>query len=1676
MAKRIYTTDSRLVKYAAISGAIGIPTIVLIFYFLASLGTLTITGMSGDIICTGAADNPCVGYINFTNHEDWFMYPGNWSEGLVENGSVDNLKFYRSWGTGWREINLSDNCKGTWCGAPDNSGNTKYSIAFRKDRNYSIKYEFIKLDPSENVRINFVGETQIYYGLNGESLQKSYDNKTKTLSFNSKIDGTKKISMSLQTAQVENVIYGKNRTIAIFNIENNYGDYPLDLILGSMQLINLDTNETFDREYYFKYQKSTGFSDVPVYKEICAKEILENKTEIDQGCAQIFDHFYHKENFGLFDINKSEVSHKGNSTIAIVMDVLPRERGEWLPTYMGILSPEFASWQESWNTNIAHGYTFEDISTNLPDIIGAKNGVKINTPSNITGCYGNGASFVAGDSDYFNWTSSPLNEGANITFLIWINSTDFSANQFLFGKYQTQGETWGRFNTRQFTVAVYAPAEQIASSNATSLSDNYYHPYIAQYGSMGMYLWQNGVLVGYSSTTQAPSSDYNFFIGGRMQSGGAIDFGTFHADESYVWSRYLSESEIVGLNNSGSCLTYVADFDNAPFQVEILAPPNGTKFTEQIQLTFNVSDDVNTTFTTQVYVNTSGWTLNVTNSSTLNATATNMSIGLHNGANLVGVYAIDYLSQTNYSTNRTYFLDTINPAGEYAPSSDLSGIYSRNFTFINASFSDNHLSTIMLEFDGANESFASTAGNSSWSNKTNLADGNHTARAWANDTFGRYTFLGVLNFSITANAPGIAFTSPTKNNATAFDSTLQTWIEANVSINATNRVATTFTLFNSSGLVNQTIYWDATNFTNWTGLPDEAYYYNVTVNQSTGSQNSTETRVAYITKFRLFINNVEGNTTAELNSTLSIIANSTAGLPSICLDVIHPDYGNNYSCSSSLNLNVSIPYFRNLNFSDSNTSKVITHSSFSRDDLNFSAHQYDEVDSLTINATGVQNPYDLILFLANTTPDTSNQTQYEPLIDRFFQGYLNGSDILVSQFYDNSNAENLSFAAGGDQYLYFLVDDILATRNLGMFYFDVVGYVFGFDYTEGNSTTGYEGFENYSNIYTVNTNAQLDVSGVIMPKNTTQFRDYYDTFSDGVVNQNLWTNTTCTVAGSTTNCVDETGGQLRIQTTLADPYGSGTSQVASLDLSRFESDSINLSIVVAYDGTEHSTGETTGNASLAFGGLYIWNLTTVDAIQPFSGESADASLIFQLTKINRTFWGARIWGTENATGDGSPSSPSQKTYSGTLKYIPVTSSTLLAETTATKCGNCGGSSVFMYINEVNYTQWTRENSTVISQSVYDTSGNLDSATAWLWGVNANGESISFYLSPDNGNTWEAVSNGVSHSFSATGSNLRWRADFNITGSDNRNSTTQLWKVNISIPSDSPSNITFDFGDDGTVDDSLATGDLTTLQQANLSYMNISNAIISANQFTNLGDPLPHTYKIPLVVHSDSRGIVEIKNISLKYDPNPIVLNASRILAVIVNGTNRTSFSIPIAFANSTGVGAQTNFSDIRFDYAGGNKTILLRLHDPLYTLNKTFNATEFYSRWDYSFIPDAVNYIFFGPQTPTSKNVTPYGQNNNTAILNITNLGYNEGNATLSIYLNGTISCVNTTLSLTQNKTDGVIINQSWTDLLNLTYLQSTDVYLWSDYSCNYSNWYIYNPQLYFRQCYYGGVCSTYLP
>ncbi|MGV9141445.1 MAG: hypothetical protein ACOC1X_00745, partial [Promethearchaeota archaeon] len=155
-------------KYLGGAGTLAVAT----FLFLSLSGSISITGIAGSEQCAGTHDDSCYAYINFTANEDVFLYktdydPWGRNISLVNfSNKLKDWKIQRSWGDGWRDINLKEGCTGSWCGCDwCRANNTaEFSYAFRENRSYEIRIVAYKENSSDDVKWNLFNT----YGTSGE--------------------------------------------------------------------------------------------------------------------------------------------------------------------------------------------------------------------------------------------------------------------------------------------------------------------------------------------------------------------------------------------------------------------------------------------------------------------------------------------------------------------------------------------------------------------------------------------------------------------------------------------------------------------------------------------------------------------------------------------------------------------------------------------------------------------------------------------------------------------------------------------------------------------------------------------------------------------------------------------------------------------------------------------------------------------------------------------------------------------------------------------------------------------------------------------------------------------------------------------------------------------------------------------------------------------------------------------------------------------------------------------------------------------------------------------------------------------------------------------------------------------------------------------------------------------
>ena len=277
-----------------------------------------------------------------------------------------------------------------------------------------------------------------------------------------------------------------------------------------------------------------------------------------------------------------------------------------------------------------------------------------------------------------------------------------------------------------------------------------------------------------------------------------------------------------------------------------------------------------------------------------------------------------------------------------------------------------------------------------------------------------------------------------------------------------------------------------------------------------------------------------------------------------------------------------------------------------------------------------------------------------------------------------------------------------------------------------------------------------------------------------------------------------------------------------------------------------------------------------------------------------------------------------------------------------------------------------------------------------------------------------------------------------------------------------SNLRIDFGTDGSYE--YEGLDITL----NDTEITVDLNTTSVNNYKN--SPLCSTSScvIPVSFSVTQGGIINYDNIYFIQNLSQLNLNETVFQDILSGTINEQNISMNIEAING-----QININDIDFDYLGGNDTIdVFSWEQGNRSNNDTLGIINYFSNWNYSF-PSFINWLEFIPFTSMSKNITPYGQSADRPILNITNLGFGGMNSNFSIYLNETDSCVNLTISNTSTKTDGTMLTVSWLTLLtDFGYLETGALWMWADYGCNDATWRLWQPELSFRSCCEDCICS----
>ncbi|GAH29476.1 unnamed protein product, partial [marine sediment metagenome] len=196
-----------------------------------------------------------------------------------------------------------------------------------------------------------------------------------------------------------------------------------------------------------------------------------------------------------------------------------------------------------------------------------------------------------------------------------------------------------------------------------------------------------------------------------------------------------------------------------------------------------------------------------TNLSVQSCTANFTDVVSAEASNTWIVYINDTSGNEN-SSSVTFNKDTAAPA--VTINSPLNQTYNTNSITFNVTATDGggiSSCSYSLNAGATNTSLKDSAGDYYTDTNSSMTQGDHTVNYYCNDTLNNWNSSEEVTFFIDSIYPLISFTTGTENNDTTH---ARSWIFANVSVTETNEDTITFSLYNSTDIVNQSLYDDPT--------------------------------------------------------------------------------------------------------------------------------------------------------------------------------------------------------------------------------------------------------------------------------------------------------------------------------------------------------------------------------------------------------------------------------------------------------------------------------------------------------------------------------------------------------------------------------------------------------------------------------------------------------------------------------------------------------------------------------------------------------------------------------------------------------------------------------------------------------------------------------------------------
>jgi len=300
---------------------------------------------------------------------------------------------------------------------------------------------------------------------------------------------------------------------------------------------------------------------------------------------------------------------------------------------------------------------------------------------------------------------------------------------------------------------------------------------------------------------------------------------------------YVYANDTVG--NWGLNDSYVVWIDDTAPTVTLPVYTNATQYRDDQSMIFNISVSDTGVGADDCSINVAGNANQTVAVSNGWCNGTYVLTGIGDGNQTINAYANDTLGNTGLNDSYVVWIDSTAPIITVV--SPLNQTYDTISILFNITATDGGGISACWYSLNSGATNTSLTGSGDYYTDTNfsMTQGPHTVNYYCNDSSNNLNDTEQETFFIDSVYPLISFTTGTEDNDTTF---ARDWIFANVTVIEDNEDTITFFLYNQTSIVNQTSYTTTVRTINWTSLPNEIYYYNVTVNDTAGNSNSTETR------------------------------------------------------------------------------------------------------------------------------------------------------------------------------------------------------------------------------------------------------------------------------------------------------------------------------------------------------------------------------------------------------------------------------------------------------------------------------------------------------------------------------------------------------------------------------------------------------------------------------------------------------------------------------------------------------------------------------------------------------------------------------------------------------------------------------------------------------------------